>query len=889
MNLLCKILLLIFLSSPAFAAVTHPGGNNGDVQINNNGYFGAVAEIDGDCLKGVSGAWTTGTCGSGSSYTAGSGLTLTGSAFSLNVGHANSWSSLQTFGNDISVGGATFNIGTFATNDLLQYNGTNIVNIQPSTLGFLTGNQTITLSGDASGSGTTGITVDVTQLHGNTLTTNDWCKTDGTIITCTVTPITNTNQLTNGAGFITGNQTITLTGDTTGSGTTSISTTTGALNGTSLAGLSTGILKNTTSTGIPSIAVAADFPTLNQNTTGSAANLTTGRTIAITGDLGYTSPSFNGSGNVTAAGTLATVNTNTGSFGSSTSIPNFTTNGKGLITAAGSNVVIAPAGTLSGTTLNSGVTGSSLTSVGTIGTGVWQGTKVADAYGGTGADSSASTGVAQLNSGTWSWSTALANGTTATTQAIGDTSTDVATDAFVIAQINAQVDIRDPVQSATTTALIFSPTYNNGSSGVGATLTAGTVGVLVMDGYTPNLGDRVLVKNQAAPLQNGCYTLTTVGVVITTDYVLTRCTDFNQVANIDYGDTFPVLQGSTNANQQFTMNNSAFTSVGGGTSTSQITFAQTSGGSQLIAGTGISITGNTIANTGVLSLTGDSLLYSNSASTGATTLALNTQSKNTVLAGPTTGSNAAPTLRALVGADLPNPSASALGGIESIAAVSHNFLTSISTSGVPAQAQPACGDLSNSAASCSTDATNASNISTGTLAAARGGSGTITGALKGNGSGTVSQAACADLSNGGTACSSATGTSGATIPFLNGANTWSGAQTFAANMYVSAGWVETAPYTANTSTSYAINIDNGPLQIITVTGAVAMTITAPTHDGSAKLIIKEDGTGHVYSITGCKWAGGAAITYSTAASKIDIVSIAYDGTNSYCMGGAAFN
>lgn len=68
---------------------------------------------------------------------------------------------------------------------------------------------------------------------------------------------------------------------------------------------------------------------------------------------------------------------------------------------------------------------------------------------------------------------------------------------------------------------------------------------------------------------------------------------------------------------------------------------------------------------------------------------------------------------------LPNPSSSSLGGVESIAAVSHNFLTSISTSGVPTQAQPACGDLSNAATSCSTDTTNATNITTGTLSAAR--------------------------------------------------------------------------------------------------------------------------------------------------------------------------
>ena len=46
------------------------------------------------------------------------------------------------------------------------------------------------------------------------------------------------------------------------------------INGTALSGLATGILKNTTTTGVPSIAVAADFPILNQNTTGTAASIT---------------------------------------------------------------------------------------------------------------------------------------------------------------------------------------------------------------------------------------------------------------------------------------------------------------------------------------------------------------------------------------------------------------------------------------------------------------------------------------------------------------------------------------------------------------------------------------------------------------------------------------
>lgn len=84
-----------------------------------------------------------------------------------------------------------------------------------------------------------------------------------------------------------------------------------------------------------------DQTTISGNA-GSATILATGRTIAITGDLAYTSPSFNGSGNVTAAGTLATVNSNVGSFGSATQVAAFTVNGKGLITAA-SNVTITPA------------------------------------------------------------------------------------------------------------------------------------------------------------------------------------------------------------------------------------------------------------------------------------------------------------------------------------------------------------------------------------------------------------------------------------------------------------------------------------------------------------------------------------------------------------------
>lgn len=237
------------------------------------------------------------------------------------------------------------------------------------------------------------------------------------------------------------------------------------------------------------------------------------------------------------------------------------------------------------------------------------GTVNATAFSGSGASLTSLT-AANINAG------ALANGMTATTQALGDTTTKIATDAFVANAINDTVDMKDPAAAATNAALILSPTYANGSSGVGATLTAGTVGVLIVDGYTPALNDRILVKNQASTFQNGCYKVTTLGVAVTTAYVLTRCTDYDQTADIIYGTTFPVLNGTVNVNQQFTMNNNASITVG----TTAITYAQTSGGSQLTSGTGILITGNSIAtaaptvitNTGSPSQ-GDILYYTGSA------------------------------------------------------------------------------------------------------------------------------------------------------------------------------------------------------------------------------------------------------------------------------------
>lgn len=85
-------------------------------------------------------------------------------------------------------------------------------------------------------------------------------------------------------------------------------------------------------------------------------------------------------------------------------------------------------------------------------------------------------------------------------------------------------------------------------------------------------------------------------------------------------------------------------------------------------------------------------------SSGMLSFGLNSQFANKIFAGPTSGgSPAEPAFRFLVGADLPNPSSSTLGGVQSIAATTSNWIRSISTSGVPALSQPAFTDISGTA------------------------------------------------------------------------------------------------------------------------------------------------------------------------------------------------
>jgi len=160
--------------------------------------------------------------------------------------------------------------------------------------------------------------------------------------------------------------------------------------------------------------------------------------------------------------------------------------------------------------------------------------------------------------------------------------------------------------SYATTADLGSVTYNNGASGVGATLTnAGTQAALVIDGHTFTSTDatnavRVLVKNESNGAYNGIYTLTDQGSG-STNWVLTRATDYDSSGTgtneIDAGDLVLVLYGTTNSNTSWVQQTPLPIVVG----TTAIVWVQFAAPITYTAGTGLTLAGTTfsITNTAV--------------------------------------------------------------------------------------------------------------------------------------------------------------------------------------------------------------------------------------------------------------------------------------------------
>ena len=137
-------------------------------------------------------------------------------------------------------------------------------------------------------------------------------------------------------------------------------------------------------------------------------------------------------------------------------------------------------------------------------------------------------------------------------------------------------------------------TYDNGTAGVGATLTnAGTNAAITIDGVALSSADRVLVYNQTNAAHNGIYTVTTVGDG-STAWVLTRATDADSYGSSDKdalgeGDAFFVKEGDTGAGELYVMNTSGTITFG----TTNITFTVIAETAVYSAGDSLTLTGTT--------------------------------------------------------------------------------------------------------------------------------------------------------------------------------------------------------------------------------------------------------------------------------------------------------
>ena len=206
----------------------------------------------------------------------------------------------------------------------------------------------------------------------------------------------------------------------------------------------------------------------------------------------------------------------------------------------------------------------------------------------------AGSAVTLLDIGTLGASTAnitTANITSGTVSTTPTNNTDIVNKQYADA-IASGIHFHEAVGYATTAALPAC-TYNNGTSGVGATLTGNANGALTVDSYTftspTDNGTRVLIKNQANQAHNGVYTLSQAGNSSPgAPFILTRATDFDTVGTgvnqIDEGDFFLVTSGTANANTAWVQQTAPPITIG----TTAIVFQQFSAPITYTAGTGLS-------------------------------------------------------------------------------------------------------------------------------------------------------------------------------------------------------------------------------------------------------------------------------------------------------------
>lgn len=379
-----------------------------------------------------------------------------------------------------------------------------------------------------------------------------------------------------------------------GNGGTGVATT--ATNGQLLIGNGSGysLATLTAGTGV-TITNGAGSITINAPDVGTVTAVTASAPLASSGG---TTPNLSLTGTVGVAngGTGATTLTGyvkgsgTSAFTASSTIPNSDITGLGTMSTQNASSVAITGGAINGTTIgattastakftlldvdNLNVNGNTISSTDT------NGNIVLDPNG---------TGTVDVSSAK------IVNVATPTN------TNDAANKQYVDTLVASGITYHSPVKyEVPDTTGNLNATYNNGSSGVGATLTnAGTLGAFTPDGVVASVGDRILIYNQTSAFQNGVYTVTTVGNG-STAWVLTRSTDTNSYAlkspnGLGEGDAFFVTSGNTGAGETYVCNTQGTITFG----TTAINFVQVSATQIYSAGTGLTLTNTTFSITPV--------------------------------------------------------------------------------------------------------------------------------------------------------------------------------------------------------------------------------------------------------------------------------------------------